>query len=282
MQLINLINEAQQLLDDENIAFFVSTWYFNMDINDLFLSQKMEINSEDEKNFLEIIQKCNNKPYQYVINDAEFLDMHLYVDERAFIPRVETEEVTINIIDEIKQWFSTEKLEMCDIGTGSGCIATGLGVHFPNSKVTAIELSEEAIEVAKKNFKKFTKNVTAINSKSLDYFLENNIKLDCIISNPPYIGLEDQDVEKVVMDNEPHVALFSSNYGLEIYEEILRDSLKVLNDHYLIGFEIGHNQGEEIKKLANKYLSNTKYTFKILKDLNENDRTVIITGDKYE
>lgn len=281
MKLINLITETQQISENPDVVFFVATWFFKKDLNDLFLSQADEISEEKCNEFKSIIEKCNHKPYQYVINDAEFLEQHLYVDERVFIPRVETEEVCLNIVEAIKDHFENrDELKMCDIGTGSGCIALGLGINFPKSTIDAIEISEDALEVAKMNFAKLSPNVTGHLSSSLDYFIENNIKLDVIASNPPYIGFEDDDVETVVKENEPHVALYSHNYGLEIYEEILANSLSVLNDKFLIGFEIGHNQGEAITDLAKKYLSSTDYTLDVIKDLNENDRCVIIKGHK--
>lgn len=281
MKLINLITKAQENLNSPDVAYFIATWYFKMDLNELFLNQSKEINSKQEQEYLDYVFKSNETPYQYVINDAEFLDQHLYVDKRVFIPRVETEEVCLNIVDAINSHFeNTSNLRMCDIGTGSGCIAIGLGLNFLNSKIDAIEISLDALEVAKLNFKNLTKNVTGHCSSSLDYFIENKIKLDVIASNPPYIGFEDDDVENVVKENEPHVALYSSNYGLEIYDEILKNSLQVLNDKFVIGFEIGHNQAKQIQDLAKKYLSNTNYTFEVIQDLNDNDRCVIIKGKK--
>lgn len=281
MKLINLINEASNIANDPNVVYFVATWYFKKDLNELFLNQSEEISEEKCNEFLEIIAKCNEKPYQYVINDAEFLDMHLFVDERVFIPRVETEEVCLNIVEAINDHFEdTTNLKLSDIGTGSGCIAIGLGHNFPNCSVDAIEISEDALEVASQNFAKLTPNVKGHLSSSLDYFIENNIKLDVIASNPPYIGFEDDDVETIVKENEPHVALYSHNYGLEIYEEILANSLSVLNDKFLIGFEMGHNQAQDITNLAAKYLSSTNYTLEVIQDLNDNDRCIIIKGHK--
>lgn len=281
MKLINLINKGQEVAHDPNIAFFIATWFLKMDLNELFLNQSKEISDEDCNKFLDYIEQSKTKPYQYVINDAEFLEQHLYVDERVFIPRVETEEVVLNIVEGINEHFDyREDLKMCDIGTGSGCIAIGLGINFPKSTIDAIEISAEALEVAKMNFAKIAPNVTGHLSSSLDYFIENNIKLDVIASNPPYIGFEDDDVESVVKENEPHVALYSHNYGLEIYEDILKNSLSVLNDKFVIGFEIGHNQGEAITNLTAKYLSDTNYTIEVIKDLNENDRCVVIKGHK--
>lgn len=281
MQIINLITQAQNKIDDPNIVYFVATVFFKMDLNDLFLNQAKEVTENECKEFMNIIKQCNHKPYQYVINDAEFLNMNLFVDERVFIPRVETEEVCLNIVEAINEHFTdTSNLKLSDIGTGSGCIAIGLGANFPTATVDAIEISADALEVANKNFAKLTPNVTGHLSSSLDYFINNNFKLDVIASNPPYIGFEDDDVESVVKENEPHVALYSHNYGLEIYEEILANSLSVLNDRFLIGFEIGHNQGEAITNLASKYLSQTNYKLEVIKDLNENDRCVIIKGTK--
>lgn len=281
MKIINLITKAQEKLNHPDVAFFVATWYFKMDLNELFLNQSREVKFNEEQEFFNIIEQCNHKPYQYVINDAEFLGMHLYVDERVFIPRVETEEVCLNIVEAIKKHFPNQtKLKLSDIGTGSGCIALGLGVNFKEASVDAIEISSEALVVAQKNFANLAPNVTGHLSSSLDYFLTNNINLDVIASNPPYIGFEDDDVESVVKENEPHVALYSHNYGLEIYEEILANALQCLNERFLIGFEIGHNQAHDIAKLAKKYLCTTNYTLEVIKDLNENDRCIIIKGTK--
>ena len=104
-------------------------------------------------------------------------------------------------------------------------------------------------------------------------FAEKNIKVDIIVSNPPYIK-EDEEIEDIVKNNEPHLALYAKNKGLEFYESILKDAKHVLNDKFLIAFEIGYEQANDIKELVKKYLGNVKVEIK--KDLSSKDRMIFV------
>ena len=104
-------------------------------------------------------------------------------------------------------------------------------------------------------------------------YMDKNIKVDILVSNPPYIR-EDEEIEKIVKDNEPEIALYAPNNGLFYYEEILKNASKVLNDKFLIAFEIGEKQGDDVKELAYKYLKDVKVEIK--KDLSDKNRFVFV------
>lgn len=216
----------------------------------------------------ENIDRLNNgEPVQYIVGNVSFYDNIIDVDKRVLIPRFETEELVENTVKYIKKY---NYKSIVDIGTGSGCIAITLKKFFPEILVDAVDISKDALEVAKKNANKNNANINFYEGNLLEPL---NKKYDVIISNPPYIAY-DEEIMDIVKNNEPHIALYASNNGLYYYEEILKNVYKYINNNGLIAFEIGYNQGEEIKKLASKYLN--KYDFEIKKDMTGKDRMVFI------
>ena len=189
----------------------------------------------------------SGEPVQYIVGNMDFYGFNFDIDSRVLIPRFETEELVEKTINYLKDY----KQDLCiiDLGTGSGCIAITLKKLLPSSNVTSVDLSTDALEVAKGNAKKLGADINFIQSDML-----SNVtgKFDCIISNPPYIAY-DEEIMEVVKNNEPHMALYADNNGLYFYEEILKNCSKFLNDKFLIAFEMGQTQGEAIKDLAHKY-----------------------------
>ena len=185
------------------------------------------------------------------------------------IPRFDTE----ILVKEVLDYVGNNKYKIVDIGTGSGCIAITLKKYLKNCEIKAIDISKEALEVAKEN--------AVLNSVEVDFF-ENDLlegvneTYDIIVSNPPYISKSDC-VDKLVVDNEPHLALFAENDGMYYYEKILEMSKKNLSSSGSIFFEIGYNQREKIMPIIKKHFPLSKV--KIVKDLNKNDRVVIIYND---
>ena len=213
----------------------------------------------------------SGEPVQYIVGNMDFYGFNFDIDSRVLIPRFETEELvekTINYLKDYKQ-----DLSIIDLGTGSGCIAITLKKLLPSSNVTAVDLSTDALEVAKGNAKKLGADINFIQS---DMLSNATGKFDCIISNPPYIAY-DEEIMEIVKNNEPHMALYADNNGLYFYEEILKNCSKFLNDKFLIAFEMGQTQGEAIKDLAHKYLSNI--TVSIEKDMQGLDRFVFIKSN---
>lgn len=216
----------------------------------------------------ENIDRLNNgEPVQYIVGNVSFYGNIIDVDKRVLIPRFETEELVENTVKYIKKY---NYKSIVDIGTGSGCIAITLKKFFPEILVDAVDISKDALEVAKKNANKNNANINFYEGNLLEPLSK---KYDVIISNPPYIAY-DEEIMDIVKNNEPHIALYASNNGLYYYEEILKNVYKYINNNGLIAFEIGYNQGEEIKKLASKYLN--KYDFEIKKDMTGKDRMVFI------
>ena len=201
----------------------------------------------------ELLDKLTNYPPQYLIGNVEFLGQTINVDKRVLIPRFETELLVDKTIKYAKELFN-KKINVIDLGTGSGCIAIALKNNL-DANVTALDISKDALDLANENAILNNTKITFIN-KSMTDDLQNNY--DIIISNPPYIPY-DGFVEEKVKKTEPNIALFADNNGLYFYEEILNKHLSHLNSPGLIAFEIGDNQKELLEELVSKL--NLKYSF---------------------
>lgn len=208
-------------------------------------------------------------PVQYIVGNVDFYGNTLKVNQNVLIPRFETELLVEKTINYIKKYLN-ENIKIVDIGTGSGAIAITLKKEVPNAKVYATDISKEALEIAKENSKD---NKVDIN------FIEGNLlsplkqKYDVIISNPPYISY-DEEIEEIVKNNEPHLALYAPDNGLYCYKEIIKNAKKYLNEKFIIAFEIGYNQGDKLKEYAKKYFKDD--CIKIEKDYSEKDRFMFI------
>jgi len=217
-------------------------------------------------NLEEAIAKLNQGiPVQYIVGNVNFYGYNINVDENVLIPRFETEEL---VEKTLKKLNNKKDLNIVDLGTGSGCIAITLSKEL-DICVDAVDISEKALEVAKKNAKE---NNAKINFYLGDMLAPLNKKYDCIISNPPYISY-DEEIMDIVKNNEPSIALYAENNGLACYEKILSTCKDYLNKNALIAFEIGYKQADSIKVLANKYLD---CNVTVEKDLQGKDRFIFI------
>lgn len=211
----------------------------------------------------------NGEPVQYIVGNVDFYGYKINVNKNVLIPRFETEELIFKTINLIKKNLN-ENIKVLDIGTGSGCISIALKKEIPGLDITAVDISEDALVVAKNNA---LENNCEINFIKSDLFNNIGDKYDLIISNPPYISYDEQIMD-IVKKNEPHLALYAKNNGLYFYEEIIKNSSNYLNDKNIIAFEIGYLQANEIKKMAHKYYPNSNII--IEKDMQEKDRFVFI------
>lgn len=210
-------------------------------------------------------------PVQYIVGNIDFYGYNFKIDNRALIPRFETEELISRTIKLINKYFSSHKI--LDIGTGSGAIAITLSKEL-KIEVSASDISEDAIALAKENNKRLSSNVKFIKSDMLKGIKE---KYDIIISNPPYIAY-DEEIMDIVKNNEPKQALYASDNGLFFYKEILANAKEHLNDKSLIAFEIGATQKDEIISYAKKIFINSLIWCE--KDLSGFDRFIFILTDK--
>ena len=210
------------------------------------------------------------RPVQYIVGNVDFYGNTINVNENTLIPRFETELLVEKTIKLIEKYFD-RKVDILDIGTGSGCIAITLNKEV-DSNVTAVDISVGALDVAIENNKINNTNVSFYKS---DVFSDVKGKYDIIISNPPYISY-DEEIMDVVYNNEPHSALFADNNGLYFYDKILSECIDYLNSKFIIAFEIGYKQGDNVKKLAYRYLDNIDVY--VEKDYSDKDRFVFIVS----
>lgn len=210
------------------------------------------------------------KPVQYIVGNVNFYGNTINVNEKVLIPRFETELLVEKTIKLIKKYFD-RRVDILDIGTGSGCIAITLS-KILNGNVDGVDVSKDALMVAIENNKL---NNTNVNFYQSDVFANVHKKYDVIVSNPPYIA-RDEEIMDIVYNNEPHMALFADNNGLYFYDKILKECKNYLNDKFVIAFEMGCSQGEFIEKLALKYLDNVNVS--IEKDYSGRDRFVFIVS----
>lgn len=211
----------------------------------------------------------NGEPVQYIVGNVDFYGYLLDVNKNVLIPRRETEELVEEVIKRAKLFNNPT---IIDVGTGSGAIAISISKEL-DTHVYASDISDSALDVAKRNASKNEANITFFQGDMLKPYIESNVKVDIIVSNPPYIK-ENEEIEEIVKNNEPHLALYAKNDGLEFYESILKDAKCILKDKYLIAFEIGYEQAEDIKKLAKKYLGNVNVEVK--KDLSFKNRMLFV------
>ncbi len=209
-------------------------------------------------------------PVQYIVGNTNFYGYDFKVNRNTLIPRFETELLVEKTYNYIKKYFNKDKVKILDIGTGSGCIAITLNKLLDDSDVTGVDISSETLDVAKENNISNNANVKFIES---DLFSNVNERYDVIISNPPYISY-DEEIMDIVWNNEPHLALYAPDNGLYFYDKIIKDSSKYLNDKFIMAFEIGYKQGEDIVKIVNKYYKDINIS--VEKDYSGRDRFVFV------
>lgn len=234
------------------------------------LDEKVDKNIEDTyKRRVEMLHE--NKPIQYIMENVNFYGSKFYVNENVLIPRFETEELVENTLKLLEENFQDEELNIIDLGCGSGVIGLTLKKKLPSSNVTLVDISEEVLEVAKKNSKDLNLKVEFLNNDFLEGIAK---KYNCIISNPPYIKTN-EEIEDIVKNNEPHLALYAGVDGLDCYRKIFKNIKNNLEDKYLIALEIGMTQKDDIIKIIKDSLpDNPKIIAK--KDLQGRDRMIFV------
>ena len=273
MKLARMFKDFEEKLvakgEEAESLSFVYRSLKNLSFTDFIFALQQEVTEEEKQLVEEIYTKLvAHIPAQYIIGYAEFYGMQLKVDERVLIPRPETEELVEFILSENPK----DKLNVLDIGTGSGAIALALAKNRPDWSITAADISQDALELAMENAKTQDLNLSFIKS---DCFSEISSKYDIIVSNPPYISREDQEeVGLNVLHSEPHLALFADEDGLAIYRRIAEDSKDYLNDGGKIYLEIGYKQGQSVPALFMENLPEKRV--RTLKDQFGQDRMVVI------
>jgi len=235
----------------------------------IYLNPNTPINPKDADIIIEIVSLLKlQKPIQYILGEADFFGLKFRVTPDVLIPRQETEE----LVDWIIKSTGNLPCTILDIGTGSGCIAISLAANLPNSKVSALDISLSALEVAKWNA---NTNKVSIAFNAVDFLDSNSVipnkPFDIIVSNPPYVReMEKEQMKANVLDHEPHIALFVSNDDpLIFYRTIAERSKELLKPAGSVFCEINEALGYEVTKL---FIRNGFKEVEIRKDLNGKDR----------
>ena len=239
---------------------------------DLYLAFDRPLKEDEIDDYRELIRRRGTaEPLQYIIGNVEFYGMTFKVNPSVLIPRPETE----LLIEKVLGFFDkNEALKILDIGTGSGNIAISLSKHLPNAQLTAIDISEDAINIAKEN-----SEINSINGQvkfhRLDFMndnLQENNNFDLIVSNPPYVSLKDyKELSPELLNYEPKIALTDDNDGLNLYREISKKAKTLLKTGGKIFYEVGLGQSEEVKNLLKE---NNFNEIEVFKDYSNIDRVV--------
>lgn len=278
MRINSVLKEGETLLLDNNKDKNISKYLLKylLKYNEQDISKNINITKKEYKIFVKAINKyMNGTSIQYITHEQSFYNKNLYVNKNVLIPRPETEYLVEKSIDYINKYFN--KPVIADVCTGSGCIAIAIKSALEESIIFATDISRKALKVASKNIKNSNLDIKLLKGDFLKPIIKKHIKLDVIISNPPYLTKEDK-IDKEVLENEPHIALFG---GLDGYKKILEQSKEVLNDKAIIAFELQNSIIKKLKQEVKKIYPEA--CISIEKDLSNKDRYmfIFIDIDKY-
>lgn len=237
------------------------------------LNEEVPTDVEDKMTKAIDMYVVDGKPVQHILGYSYFYGYKMTVNENVLIPRPETEELVGYVLATYDDVFDGKKVDVVDVGTGSAAIAIALAKEEPNMKLSATDISEAALEVAALNAKNNDASVDFFQGDMLQPLIDRNMKFDILVSNPPYIP-DDEYVEDIVKNNEPHVALFGGTDGMMFYDVILKNANKILNKPNFIAFEHSFSKKAEMHELIKKYYPESEY--ETIKDLSGKDRITII------
>lgn len=271
----NELSEIYPTTEIDSFFFLLIEEYLGLQRIDTVLKPEFKIDEAKLSILNKALQRLKNQePLQYIIGKTEFYGYPFFVDKNTLIPRSETEELVEWILNEIENLDLSEnkKLNILDIGTGSGCIPISLAKNLKNPTISSIDVSADALKMAKKN--------AELNKVNIN-FIENDIlaadslpeSYHIIVSNPPYVReLEKVEIQNNVLENEPHLALFvSDDNPLIFYNKIADLAKKHLTKNGILFFEINQYLGKEtIEMLIKKGFKNVE----LRKDLFKNDRMI--------
>lgn len=278
MQVSNqaVILQAERELEahglEPRIATLLFQDMFNLYNVDFTLALRDTMTLENQKKFHSGMKRVlDGEPYQYIVGFAHFYGSQFSVNPHVLIPRFETEELVQLILER----EPTSGIKVADIGTGSGAIGLSLRKYSENI-VYMSDAFQEALSVAERNREILNENNNKVHflyGDMIEPFIERGIKVDVLVSNPPYIDIREVDVMSFdTLNFEPHSALFAEDNGLYFYKHMVSNLDKILEPNGRVYFEIGYRQGEVLKEYIEKIWPNVNV--EIIKDINQNDRII--------
>ncbi|MEW8970456.1 MAG: peptide chain release factor N(5)-glutamine methyltransferase [Mesobacillus sp.] len=284
VRIFEALNWASSFLKEHNREEFAGELllrhYSGLSRTSMLMKMRDELDGEVWSEFQAAVKRhAAGEPIQYIIGSEEFYGRRFEVNEHVLIPRPETEELVYGTLQRLDKLFpERDSIELVDVGTGSGAISVTLKLEKPELKVTAVDLSKDAIEVARKNASKLGAEIEFLHGDLLQPLILQGRKVDAVISNPPYIPVSDQEwMSDIVTEHEPHMALFAGEDGLDLYRRFMEELPLVLKEKALIGFEIGAGQGEAVRELLEKTFPDANV--EVVFDINGKDRMVFAELD---
>ena len=263
MKLRLILENFHSALDDiygknEVNSFFDVLMIYHLEMKriQLVLNPELEISNSQQQLFLNALSDLkSSKPIQYIIGETEFYGLPFKVNEHTLIPRQETEELVELVIQSVATNSIDKSLKILDIGTGTGCIAVSLAKNLTYAKISALDVSEDALKIAKQN--------ADLNGVEVEFVHDDILigrgsalhKFDVIVSNPPYVrDIEKTEIKPNVLDNEPHLALFVDDENpLQFYKAICEFAQQNLVNQGILCFEINEYLGKEMIQLLKDY-----------------------------
>ncbi|MEW9500849.1 peptide chain release factor N(5)-glutamine methyltransferase [Jeotgalibacillus marinus] len=272
------LNWASSYLEDRErepyAAEILLQYVLNVDRTKMFMNFREDMTNEDFDQYEQVIQKhAQGIPVQHIMGVESFFGRTFRVNKDVLIPRPETEELIFYALERCEKLFEKEApLSFVDIGTGSGAIAVTVKLERPTWSVKAVDLSQAALAVARTNAETLQAEVKFLEG---DLFtpLDQNEQIDVVLSNPPYIPHSDQSsMSDVVVNHEPHEALFADEEGLKLYRQMSEQLPGRMNRPGLIGFEVGAGQGKPVSQLLQNVFPQDEV--EVVYDINGKDRMV--------
>lgn len=276
--ILKIIKAAEERLIHHDIPQSYAKYVMNELLleqgRNLYLEMNSELDEASLEKFNSIMDKlCQDMPLAYAMGVQYFYGYPIEVNSDVLIPRFETEELVLNVIQEIDEYFFDQAITVLDVGTGSGAIACALKAECPKIHMFASDISEEALKQAQRNADNIQVNVEFYQGDMLQPFIDHSIKADVIVCNPPYIP-SNEEIENSVKAYEPHLALFGGEDGLMFYRSVLSNAKYVVNEKNILAFEMGWNQAKTLSDLALSYFPDAEIS--VVKDMQGKDRILIV------
>lgn len=264
-----------QYTDPSNEAIRIFTRLVDKDESYIFLNLDKELEEDLEERYRELIRlRASGYPFHYIFQEKGFLDLDLYIEEGVLIPRPETEGLVEYILAYIERIYGEKRIDILELGSGSGAISISLAKHCKNARVLGLDIDSKALEVSRKNKEIFRlDNVNFEKSDLFGYLADKGYRYNIIVSNPPYIRSEDiEDLQLDVRKFEPHRALDGGEDGLDFYRAITSQAKDYLERDGLLIYEIGWDQGQELVDILEE---NNFQDIELVRDFQGHDRIVL-------
>ncbi|MFL0245883.1 peptide chain release factor N(5)-glutamine methyltransferase [Candidatus Clostridium stratigraminis] len=280
MKIQQLLTKGYEILKYNNENYILDSQLIlgkvlNLDRVSIIINRDKEVSEKSVIEYFRLIDLRKNKmPIKYIIEETEFMGISFFVKQGVLIPRPDTE---ILVEEVLKLTNKKDSLKICDVCCGSGAIGLSIAKILDNSEVYCSDISEIACEVTSRNIELLSlqHNAHFYRSDLLQFAIDNKLKFNIVVSNPPYIRTSViPTLMEDVKDYEPYIALWGGEDGLNFYRSITKQSLQVLNEHGVLAYEIGYDQAEEVKGILEE---NGFSNIKIIKDLAGLNRVIIAT-----